>query len=147
MKLQTPNNYLKSRALILYKPETTIGKTPDDKSESLKVDIKTQPKERYSKTVAIYVPLFRTGGPEALLKFLMLLNKIIRGQYLYTGPHKFGMTRNLIAGEALWVFDQKAWDMVTETNANYKLVMKYVITYFFPPKALQHQKRYPRRGM
>ena len=29
--------------LISYNPEPTIGKTPSDKSESIKVDIKNQP--------------------------------------------------------------------------------------------------------
>ena len=37
--------------------------------------------------------------------------------------------------------------MVTETNANYELVMKYLISLFFPPEALQIHKRYLRRGL
>ena len=34
-----------------------------------------------------------------------------------------------------------------DKNANYKLVMKDLISHFFPPKALQRQKRYLRRGL
>ena len=45
------------------------------------------------------------------------------------------------------MFEQKAWERVTETNVNYELVMKDLISHFFPPKSLQHQKRYLRRGM
>ena len=56
-----------------------IGNTPTDKVDSLKVNIKTQPGERYSKTLVIFMPLFRTGSPEALLKFLIIFNKIIKG--------------------------------------------------------------------
>ena len=37
--------------------------------------------------------------------------------------------------------------MGTETNANYKLVMKDFVTSLFPPKALQLQKRYLLMGM
>ena len=102
---------------ISYKPDLTIGKTPADKSDSLKVDIKTQPGERDIKMVAIFIPLFRTGGPEALLNFATLLNKIVWGQDLSTGPQKFVMTRNLVIREALRVFDQKTLYRVTETNA------------------------------
>ena len=71
------------------------------KSASLKVDIKTQPGERDSETVAFYVPIFRTGRPEALLKFVTFLHNIIRVQDLSTGPQKFGMTRNLVVGKAI----------------------------------------------
>ena len=55
--------------------------------------------------VLIYVLLFRTGSPEALLKFVTILHKIIRGQDLSTGPQKFGMTQNLVVGEDLRVFE------------------------------------------
>ena len=81
-----------------------------DNFESLKVDIKTQPGERESNTVAVYGPLFWTGIPEALLKFVTILHNIIRGQDLSTEPQKFGMTRNLVIKEELRVFEQKAQD-------------------------------------
>ena len=63
--------------------------------------------------VVVYVPLFRTGIPEALLKFITLLHKIVRGQDLSTGPHKFGMTRNLVVRESLRVFEKKALERGT----------------------------------
>ena len=83
---------------ISYKHDATIRKTSTDKSEYLKVYINTQPVERDSEMVAIYVPLFRTGSPKALLNFVTILHKIIRGQYLSTGPQKFVMTHNLVVG-------------------------------------------------
>ena len=58
------------------------------------------------KTVAIYVPIFRTGSPESLLKFIKIL-KIIKGQNLSTVPHKYRMTRNLVVGESLREFIHK----------------------------------------
>ena len=79
-----------------------------ENSYSLKVNIKTQPKERVSETVAIYMPLFRTGIPDALLKFFTILHKIVRFQDLSTGPQKYSMTWNLVVGEALRLFEQKA---------------------------------------
>ena len=132
---------------ICYKPDPAIGKTPADRSDFLWVDIKTQPGDRVSDTVAIYVSLFLTGSTEALLKFVTLFKNIIWGQDMSTVPHKFGMTRNLVVGESLWVFEKNTWDRGTETNANYKLVMKYFITNFFPPNTLQRQKRYLQRWL
>ena len=50
-------------------------------------------------------------------------------------------------GEALQVFEQKAQERGTETNTYYELEMKDIISHFSPPKALQRQKRYLRRGL
>ena len=90
--------------LISYMPDTVIGKTPEDKHDSLKVEIKNQPGEPDSKTVSIYVSLFRAGSPEALLKFIVVLHKVIKRQELSTGPQKYGMACNLLLGDSLWVF-------------------------------------------
>ena len=57
------------------------------------------------------------------------------------------MTRNLVIGEALQVFDQKDQERATETNKNYELAMKDMIYHFFIPKSLQQQKRYLQRGL
>ena len=97
-------------------------------SDSLQFDIKTQPGERDSETVAIYVALFRAGSPKALLKLVTILHKIIRGKDLSMGPQKFEMTRNLVVGEALQLFEQKAWESGMETNTNYELSMKNLIS-------------------
>ena len=61
MKTQIPKEYWKSQGppmLISYKPDPTISNTTTDKSDSLKVDIKTQPGESKNETVEIYVTLF-----------------------------------------------------------------------------------------
>ena len=97
--------------------------------------------------VAIYVPLFRTGIPEALLKFMTLLNNINWGQDLSMGPQKFGMTGNLVIVESLRVFENKSRERGMKTNANYKLVMKDLISHLFHSKALQRQKRYLGRAL
>ena len=93
------------------------------------------------------MPLFWTVSPEALLKFVTLLHKIIQGQDLSTGPPKFDITRNLVVGEAVQVFDAEDLREGTETNANYKLFMKDLIYNLFMPKAIQRQKRYLQRGL
>ena len=150
MKLHLPKEDWNSKVpppTIYYKSKLTIGMTPTDNVGSIKIDINTQIGERDSRTVAIYLPLFQKGSTEAFLKFVTILNNIIWGQDLSTVPQKFGTKRNLVVREALWIFDQKAWERETETNANYELVMKDRIYHFCPPKALQLQKRYLRRGL
>ena len=93
MKLKLPKDDCKSCRPAppnCYKPGPTIGKTLTNNLDYLKVNIKTQPRERDSKVVAIYVPLFQTGSPESLLKFVKVLYKIIRVQDLSMGPPKMG---------------------------------------------------------
>ena len=117
MKLKLPKEYWNNWGpppLISYKANATIGKTLMDKLEYLKVNINTQPGERDSETVDIYVPMFHTGSPEALIKFINLLHKIIRSKELSTVPQNFGMTRNLVIGEPLQVFEQKSKERGTE---------------------------------
>ena len=99
MKLKPPKEYWKTQGLpplIYYKTNVTIGKTLIKTLDSFKADINTQPWYRDSDTVVIYVPLFWTGSPQALLKFVTILHKIIRVQDLSTVPQNFEMTRNLV---------------------------------------------------
>ena len=90
-----------------YKPEPTFGMKPKTKSESLKVNIKTQPGKENRKTILIYLPMSKTGSLEELLRFLTILQNIIKGQILTTGPNKYKILKNLLAGESLQVFVQK----------------------------------------
>ena len=113
----------------------------------MRFDIKNQPGERDINTLAIYVQMSRIGSIEATLKFFNILHKIIRGQDLSTGPQTFGMTRNLVIGESLQVFEKNAQERETETHVNYESVMKDLISHFFSPTLIQHQKRYLRRGL
>ena len=111
MKLQLPKEDWKNQdppSLMSYKANQTLGNTSMEKSDSMKVYIKTQPGKRDSKTVVIYMTPFRTGSTESLLNFVTILNKIIRNQELSTGLQKFGMTRNLVIGEALRVVEKKS---------------------------------------
>ena len=150
MKPPTPQNELNThRPLppILYKPAQTIIKTLAENLDSLKANIKTQPGERDSDMIVIYMPMFWTGSTEDLLKFVMISNKIIRVQDIYTGSHKFGMTSNLIDGEALRFLEKNYQDRVRETNANYELLMKDVISHFSPLKDIRRQKRYLQMGL
>ena len=75
-----------------------IGKTLTDKSDPLKGNIKTQTGGTCSEVVEIYVPLFRNGSSEDLLKPVTILNKITKRQDLSTGHQKYGMAWNMFIG-------------------------------------------------
>ena len=59
---------------------------------------KTQTSEQGSETMLIYAPLFSTVSPEALLKFISEIQKIIKGKDLYTVPQKYEINHNLLLG-------------------------------------------------
>ena len=52
------------------------------------------------------------------------------------------MTKKLLYGEVIFIFKQQDRETVNETMDNYKTVMEGLTSHFFPPKALQLQKRY-----
>ena len=142
IKLQLPQ-YLKNIRTpppISFSIDTMVGKKPDEKQDSLKVKIKTQPGETNSKAVLLYVPIINIWSTKAMLKLLILPNNILRGKNLKTVPHCNYIINNILTGEALWFFEQKAWEKGNKTTTNYDLVMQGMNTHFFLPNALQYQK-------
>ena len=59
----------------------------------------------------------------------MILNKIIKGQDIFTENQKYRTTRNIFTSESLKVLEKKTRDWGIETNSNYKLVIKDTITH------------------
>ena len=84
---------------------------------------------------------------EALLKCIKVLQKIIKGRYLSTGPQNYEITRSLLLVYSLWVSEHKTREYETETNNNNDLAIKYLVSRFFPPKALQNKKIYLFRSL
>ena len=70
------------------------------------VNIKTQPGD-VKKTVLLYVPIFKIGSKEELLKFLVIPKKILKGHNLTMGPKCYVMHKKLLSGESLQVFEYK----------------------------------------
>ena len=81
---------------ISLKLDPTIYKTTDDKQEFLKVYIMNNMGDINSNIVSLYIPIFNTGLAEALLKFLVLLYKILQGQIMTTIPQIYATTNNLL---------------------------------------------------
>ena len=73
-----------------------IFNKPEEKKDSLKMDIKTQPGEVNIKDISLYIPFFKTSSLEALIKLLLLLKKIIKSQNLTTIPQIYAMPNNIL---------------------------------------------------
>ena len=97
MKLNLP---LATRSVQVPPPIPLKVVKIDDKSSSkkgsdtLKLEIKTQPGQADSETVTLTVGILKDGTPEELLTFKTKLLKILKGQGLTTGPAQYAMTRN-----------------------------------------------------
>ena len=147
MKLNIPSSMRTQQVPppIPLKPASEGGNSSSNKkADTLKLEIKTQPGDAHSETVTLTVGILKDGSPEELLKFKTKLAKIIKGQGLTTGPAQYAMTKNLLAGEALRVFEIEATKAGAETIAHHPVVVNAMIKHFFPSKALIWQKRYMR---
>ena len=58
--------------------------------------------------VLLYILILKTGRAEALLKFLLILNNILKGRNLTTGTKCYSTINNLLNAESLQVFDHKS---------------------------------------
>ena len=57
--------------------------------------------------VSLYVPIFKTVLDKSLLKFLVLLKKILKVQNLTPGPQWYVMANNILIGDNHYVFEKK----------------------------------------
>ena len=72
----------------------------------------------------------------------MILNKIMKGNTLKTGPQNYTINKNPLSGYSLQAFDEKVWENGNGNMAEYELFMKGVMTYFFPPYVLKHKNMF-----
>ena len=128
--------------------------------------LQSNPKKSSSPIYELNVPYFKNGTVKEWMKFLDNLEKVIIRQDLSTGPTQFSMARQLLSGDMLAQFNNKALaiknketvqraknkkegeDVVPvntediETHANLKKCLQAVTISILPPQALQTQKRY-----
>lgn len=64
------------------------------------------------------------------------MERALAGQGVTNGPGQYNLTRKLVDGDALIVFNLKAGEVGNETIPNYKQVMEAFATHVFPTKAL-----------
>ena len=73
--------------------------------------------------VLLYFPILKTRSSKSLLKFPMLIKKILKEKKFQTGPKCFDMKTDLLDRVALQVFEQKSQENGIRNTTNYDLVM------------------------
>jgi hypothetical protein len=116
-------------------------------SRLFKAELRTNPADVDSAKNTISFPYFKDGSPEELIDLRKNLEKVFLGQALTTGPQQYAMARQVLQGEALALFNNKASELGPETVAHYSQALFEVFRTVFGKRALQRQKKYMRRGM
>ena len=119
----------------------------DDQNKYLQIELKSNPSQATSQTYKKNVLIFRHGSIEEFLEWKKDLEAVFEGQAIRAAPAKFAMTKRLLEGDPLINFTNSIALHGEETNEHYDAVMRDLVLYIFPRKALRIQKRYMRRQM
>ena len=75
------------------------------------------------------------------MKFLVLINKILKGKNLKAGLYCYAMTKDILSRELLSVSEHEYQEKRNKGTTNYELGIQVLMNHFTPQKALQLQKR------
>ena len=119
------------------------------KDEYLTVELRYVPTNENSAKYKKNVRYYKGNCPKAHLEFVDDIHKVLVGQNITEGPQQFAMTRTLLRGDALRIFDLEKGNLIgpedAETPAALTRVINALGTVVFPTRALVKQKRYMRR--
>jgi len=119
----------------------------EDPNRFLHIELKSNPSQTTSQKYKKSVCIFRHGSIEDFLEWKKDLEAVFEGQSIRTAPAKFAMAKRLLEGDPLINFENSIALHGDETEENYQAVMRDLMLYIFPKKALRIQKRYMRRQM
>ena len=132
-------------------PKTTSSQEESSakfSGKSVKIALKTNPTAAESETIDRYFPIFDTGTPEEWILWLRNWETIHKGLNLTTAASWVGMIRQLLAGDALRVFDATLSGYHSVSMLRVKFALKEIAEKeVFPKKALVRQKRFLRYGV
>ena len=134
-----------------FQPPAIALKKPEEeevaKEDLITVNLRSNPTEATSQQYKLAVKSHKGGHVEDYLNWEESFGKILLGKNVTQGAGKYAMTRTLLAGDPLAVFNTAATELESETNANFKLVLVELHKNSFPRKSLRVQKRYMRHNM
>eukprot|EP00957_Ditylum_brightwellii_P123788 9436334-Ditylum_brightwellii.AAC.1 len=107
----------------------------------------TTPADATLPTYKLSIPFFNNGTPEKWIKFQCGLQAVLKGQNVTQGPPNYAVTKTLLNGDALTVFEQAEIDHNNQTVPHFDLCLDGVTEHVFPKKAGQTQKRYMQRNL
>eukprot|EP00957_Ditylum_brightwellii_P011743 886541-Ditylum_brightwellii.AAC.1 len=85
--------------------------------------LRTTPADPTSPLYKLSVPFFDNGTPEEWIKFRCGLAAVLKDQNVTQGPASYAVTKTLLKGEALTVFDQAELTHGNQTVPHYKLCL------------------------
>ena len=103
-----------------------------NKGEFVKIDLKSNPANENSKSYSFQIKLVSHATPEEILKFIDNFEMIVRGQNITDAEDKFGMMRNLLRGDCLSVFEQRAVEAGEVSDESFLACTHKLVTYCFP---------------
>ena len=147
-------NYERSQQALAAIPLYPIASwsARDDEAEhsfrSVKLELKANPTDANSVKFSSYFKIFENGTAEQWCRWRDDLVIVYRGLSLTTGPNQVGITRHLMSGQALDIFNSFLSDEgVTETVENVLKALKKVAATVFPDNAVANQKQYMRHEL
>ena len=111
--------------------------------------LRANPQDDKSPTHDVQVPYFYDGTCEQLLEFIEKVRAVCVGQALVTGPQKFSFMRQVLKGGPLaqWNYVASTQPGMTESDAEFEICLRSLVSYVFPRQALELQTRYMRHHM
>eukprot|EP00957_Ditylum_brightwellii_P201048 15323848-Ditylum_brightwellii.AAC.1 len=101
-------------------------------------------------TLPIYklsIPFFDEGTPKEWIKFQHGLQAVLKGQNVMQGPASYAVSKTLLKGNALIVFEHAEIDHGNQTVPHLELCLDDMSEHVFPEKARQAQKHYMWRNL
>lgn len=141
-----------SRAVIPLHPPATwrTGRKSNDDDEgtdgfrSVGLDLPTVPNDADGGTMREYFSTWESGSPEKFCRWRDDVERIYSSKSLTTGPTRHAMTKNLLAGDALTVYEEFFENNTAVTTANVAKALRRVASRVFPDYAVQDQLTYLR---
>lgn len=119
------------------------------KGQFVVMRLRASPQDDKSPTHDVQVPYFYDGTCEQLLEFIEKVRAVCVGQALVTGPQKFSFMRQVLKGGPLaqWNYVASIQPGTTESDAEFEICLRSLVSYVFPRQALELQTRYMRHHM
>ena len=109
--------------------------------------LRTSPKSADSSVYNLTVPLFDSGPEEQWIRFLKKVEAVLRGQNVTSEPAKYAVTKTLLKGDALTVFEAAETSYGKVTIFYLEKCSDNVTMHVLPEKAVHTQKCYIRRNL
>ena len=129
---------------ISLEPSTWIKHDDDDHVMSFK--LRSNPTDKNSPEYEVQAKSFATGTVEQYIWWKRDLHKIIVGQNITRAQDKFTMTKRLLHGSALAIFERSAASKDLSSNDAFEEALKDLAKFVFPKNALMNQKSWLRRS-